>query len=55
MAQPNIVDEKERVRELLDKLEAALVCNDFELSYCIFQLLGKHMGKLMSATATSKE
>jgi pentatricopeptide repeat protein len=51
MTKPNIVDEKARIISLTAQLDAALRANDYELAWAVFQLMSKHMGKLMAASA----
>lgn len=46
----DIIDEKQRVRALLSKMDGAIACNDYELMYALFGLLSKHIGRLMSVS-----
>lgn len=44
------IEEKQRVRALLTKMDGAIATNDFELMYALFGLLSKHIGRLMSVS-----
>lgn len=50
MSDKNIIDEKNRIRELATKIDVAMAKNDYELAYTLFKLLAKHFGYLMPLT-----
>lgn len=43
----DLIEEKRRVRSLLQHMDGALVCNDFERAQAYFKLLDKHLSNLM--------